>query len=172
MAIDESNPRVYLDLKIDQEPVGKLIIELRADKVSKTAENFRQLCTGEKEEGATYKGSKFHRVVEKFMMQGGEILSGSCKQFDDENFKLFHDKAGVVSMANAGPNTNSCQFFITFKAAPWLDGKHVVFGQVVEGIEVLDKINKSFTNGQFMFKEVLIADCGEVSKKEQNIKLT
>jgi len=167
MAAEESNPRVYLDLHLDQEPAGKLVIELRADKVKRTAENFRRLCIGEKDEGATYKGSKFHRVVEKFMMQGGEI-KGNCKQFEDENFKLFHDKAGVVSMANSGPNTNSSQFFITFKAAPWLDGRHVVFGQVVEGMEVLEKINKSFTNGQFQFKEVLIADCGEVAKKEQN----
>ena len=139
-------PQVYLDLAADSAPLGRVVIELRPDVAPMAAENFRALCTGEK--GYGYKGSLFHRVVKKFVIHGGDFthhdgtgtksIYGS--PFNDENFDLKHTGVGVVSMANCGPHTNGSQFFITLRKTEWLDGKHVAFGQVVDGLDVVKKV--------------------------------
>ncbi|XP_054258336.1 peptidyl-prolyl cis-trans isomerase-like isoform X1 [Macrosteles quadrilineatus] len=162
-------PKVFFDITVDGEKFGKVFIELRSDVVPKTAENFRALCTGEK--GFGYKGSKFHRVIPNFMCQGGDFELGTGVGgksiygtiFDDENFILKHTEAGVVSMANRGRNTNSCQFFITYVPTPWLDGKHVVFGKVVEGFETIKKLEQygQIPEGKPSAK-LIIQDCGEL----------
>ena len=162
------NPRVFMDIKIGSEKAGKIVIELFADVVPRTADNFRCLCTGEK--GFGYKGSPFHRIIPQFMCQGGDFTNQNGTggksiygiKFNDENFKLKHTGPGVLSMANSGPNTNSSQFFMSTAKTEWLDNKHVVFGHVVEGMEVLRSMEKVGTQSGKTSRPVVIDNCGEL----------
>ncbi|KAE8009795.1 hypothetical protein FH972_006208 [Carpinus fangiana] len=177
---EKKNPFVFLDLSIDGDPVERIVIELFADVVPRTAENFQALCTGEKGIGKStgkplhYKGSYLHRIIKGFMAQGGDFSRGDGSggesiyggKFADENFRLKHDGVGLLSMANCGLNTNGSQFFITFKRQPHLDGKHVVFGKVVKGIEILKKIEQAGTAEGKPARPVKIVDCGKTSESK------
>ena len=169
---EKMRTRVYFEFELGGEAAGRVVAELRDDVVPITSRNFRELCRG----GSTsisgrkleYKGSRFHRVIPGFMCQGGDFTHGDGtggesiygKTFDDENFILRHDCAGVLSMANAGPNTNGSQFFLTTAECPWLDGKHVVFGRVVEGMDVVRRVESVGSKSGKTSKAVVIARCG------------
>ncbi|XP_021907941.1 peptidyl-prolyl cis-trans isomerase CYP40-like isoform X2 [Carica papaya] len=172
-----ANPRCYLDISIGGEVEGRVVVELYKDVVPKTVENFRALCTGEKGIGPNtgvplhYKGTCFHRIIKRFMIQGGDISAGDGTggesiyglEFEDENFELKHERKGMLSMANRGPNTNGSQFFITTTRTPHLDGKHVIFGKVIKGMGVVRSTELVTTQkDDYPSQEVKIEDCGEI----------
>nr|AGA83489.1 TRIM5-CypA fusion protein TRIMCyp [Macaca fascicularis] len=162
------NPTVFFDIAVNGEPLGRVSFELFADKVPKTAENFRALSTGEK--GFGYKGSCFHRIIPGFMCQGGDFTHHNGtggksiygEKFEDENFILKHTGPGILSMANAGPNTNGSQFFICTAKTEWLDGKHVVFGKVKEGMNIVEAMKRLGSRNGKTSKKITIADCGQL----------
>lgn len=162
-------PMVYFIVTADDRPLGRIDMQLRSDVVPKTAENFRALCTGEK--GFGYKGSYFHRVIPNFMCQGGDFTHHNGtggrsiygEKFEDENFDLKHTSGGILSMANSGPNTNGSQFFITTMMTPWLDNKHVVFGNVINGMDVVRKIENYGKASGKTYQKIMIVDCGQLA---------
>jgi peptidylprolyl isomerase len=175
-AVNAKNPRVFFEITIGDKAAGRVEMELFADTCPKTTENFLQLCVGTKSKSGKalqYKGSTFHRVIPGFMCQGGDFTAGNGTggesiygaKFEDETFAGKagkHFGPGTLSMANAGPNTNGSQFFICTGATPHLDGKHVVFGQVVKGYDVIQKIEAVGSRSGATSSKVTISDCGKV----------
>ncbi|KAJ1915542.1 Peptidyl-prolyl cis-trans isomerase [Mycoemilia scoparia] len=165
-----SNPRVYFKVAANGAPLGQITFELFKDTVPKTAENFRALCTGEK--GFGYQNSTFHRVIPRFMLQGGDFTNHNGtggksiygNKFEDENFSHKHTGPGLLSMANAGPNTNGSQFFVTTVPCPWLDGKHVVFGKVADqdSLAVVKKIESYGSETGATKQKLVITECGQL----------
>lgn len=173
-----TNPVTFFDISVGGREIGRVKMELFADVVPRTAENFRQFCTGEfriNDVPQGFKNCAFHRVIKDFMIQGGDFVKGDgtgamciydgLPHFDDENFKLKHTGPGILSMANSGENKNGCQFFITTVAADWLDNKHVVFGQILDAasmktISVIENISVGSDNRPTV--PVVISECGEM----------
>lgn len=176
---DNTRPRVFFDITIGGEDAGRVVFELFKDIVPKTVENFRSLCVGFSKDDGTklhYKGSIFHRIIKDFMIQGGDFTNHNGtggesiygNKFEDENFNLKHDKPFLLSMANAGPGTNGSQFFITTVPTSHLDGKHVVFGKVLKGTEVVRELENIEKDGEKPVKECKIKDCGELQPGEDD----
>ncbi|EYU40426.1 hypothetical protein ABFS82_14G120400 [Erythranthe guttata] len=171
---------VFLDVDIDEQRIGRITVGLYGQVVPKTVENFRALCTGEMGKAVNkkvlhYKRTPFHRIIPGFLIQGGDIASGDGRgnqsiyggTFHDENFKLKDSHAGVLAMANSGPDSNGSQFFITTVKAYWLDGEYVVFGKVIDGMDTVYAIEGSAgTYSGKPRKKVIISDSGEISKNE------
>ncbi|KAG9239612.1 peptidyl-prolyl cis-trans isomerase [Amylocarpus encephaloides] len=180
MKSQKPRSRVFFDISIGKKAEGRVIFELYDNVVPKTAENFRALCTGEMGQGKAgkplhFKGSIFHRVIKEFMIQGGDFTMGNGtggesiygSKFDDENFELKHDKPFLLSMANAGPGTNGSQFFVTTMPTPHLDGKHVVFGEVISGKSIIRKVeNLPVQPGDKPNQDVTITGCGQLTGDE------
>ncbi|MBW0535953.1 hypothetical protein O181_075668 [Austropuccinia psidii MF-1] len=164
----ENTSNCYFDITADNKPLGRVVFKLYDQEVPKTATNFRELCL--KPVGKGYKQSTFHRVIPQFMLQGGDFTAHNGTggesiygaKFNDENFIYKHTKIGLLSMANAGPNTNGSQFFITTVATPWLDGKHVVFGEVVDGLDVVMAVEKYGRSDGKTTAKLVISDCGTI----------
>merc|ERR1740139_2019716 len=165
--------KVFFDVEIEGEKTGRITMGLYGDVVPKTAANFGTLCDGSAGVGNSgkplhFKGSSFHRLIPQFMAQGGDFTAGNGtggesiygNKFNDENFDLKHTKPYLLSMANSGANTNGSQFFITFKETPWLNGKHVVYGEVIDGSDVVDRLEKIGSNSGSTSKTAIIADSG------------
>ena len=165
------NPKVAVEVSIDGQPAGTIAFELFADVVPKTAENFRALCTGANDKQLSYAGSPFHRIIPEFMIQGGDITNGNGtggasiygKNFPDENFQLKFGDAGTLAMANAGLNTNGSQFFITVAPTPFLNGKHVVFGKVIDGMEVVRAMEAQGSRSGRTQSTVLFEACRQIN---------
>lgn len=175
----DGNVHVFLDICIGEEKVGRIVVELFNNVAPKTAENFRALCTGEKGVGKAglalhYKGCTFHRIIKQFMIQGGDFQNGNGTggesiygdKFEDENFELKHDKPGLLSMANCGPNTNGSQFFITTVPCPHLDGKHVVFGEVKKGLGIVNQLESVQCENDTPVVKCIIENCGQYKPGE------
>ena len=171
----EVTEKVYFDIEMDGHPAGRIVFGMFGNVVPKTVKNFSSLATGDAGVGNSgkplhFKGSHFHRVIPGFMAQGGDFTKGDGTggesiygdRFDDENFELKHSKPYLLSMANAGPNTNGSQFFITFVETSWLNGRHTVFGEVLEGKEVVDELEEigNLNGSGRTTKTATIADCG------------
>lgn len=167
--------KVYFDVEIDGKPAGRIVLGLFGDDLPVTTKNFAALAKGEggktkSGKARQYKGSIFHRVIPDFMLQGGDFTRGDGtggesiygEEFADESFKFVHDSPGILSMANAGRNTNGSQFFITTVPTPHLNGRHVVFGRVVEGMDVVKKIESYGSYSGRTKAKIVIADAGKV----------
>lgn len=179
---EKENPRCFFDISIGDERVGRIVFELFADKCPKTVDNFRALCVGDKGNASKsgnplhYKGCTFHRIIKGFMVQGGDFTHGDGtggesiygEKFEDENLELKHDKSGLLSMANAGKDTNGSQFFITTVPTPHLDGKHVVFGKVIKGWSVVVELENTPVDESKPRKPCVIDDCGELQPGEDD----
>jgi peptidyl-prolyl isomerase F (cyclophilin D) len=174
-APNPDNPIVYFDIKLgrygDGIPIGRIVMELKSDVTPKTAENFKQLCLAQPGEG--YLNSRFHRIIPNFMCQGGDFTNDNGTggrsiygaRFEDENFTLQHLGPGILSMANAGPNTNGSQFFLCTAPTTWLDGRHVVFGQVIDGYSVVKAIESCGSRSGETSQDVMISSCGILDKQ-------
>ena len=171
--LDTITHKTFFDIEIDGKPEGRVVFGMFGDTVPLTVDNFVKLCTGEMGEGKSgkplhYKGSAFHRIITGFMAQGGDFTLGDGRggesiygeKFKDENFNLKHTKPHLLSMANAGPNTNGSQFFITFAATPWLDGRHTVFGEVIEGADIVKALEAIGSSSGKTAKVAVITDSG------------